>query len=112
LAGRDVADHLRKREGIARALLAFRGHAAIIAQSERNRIAFSRATIFKLTHYPKTSPGALSLLEREQGDAHRHDRDFREQNPELRTLSVAAWFSPTPEREPRHDTSPEHTGEA
>jgi len=33
-------------------------------------------------------------------------------NPELRTRSVAAWFSPTAEREPCRDTSPEQTGEA
>jgi len=33
-------------------------------------------------------------------------------NPELMTLSVVASFSRTTEREPRHYTSPEHTGEA
>ena len=53
LAGRDVANHLREREGIARAFLPSFRHATIIAQSERIRIAVSRCRIFKLTHYPE-----------------------------------------------------------
>ena len=33
-------------------------------------------------------------------------------NPKLRSLSVVTRFSQTPEREPRHDTSPNQMGEA
>jgi hypothetical protein len=40
------------------------------------------------------------------------DLSTSSKNPELRTRSVAASFSQSPEREPCRDTSPEQTGEA
>jgi hypothetical protein len=51
LTGGNIADELRQSDRIAWAFLAFRGHAAIIAQMERWRTTDSSVPNFKVTQY-------------------------------------------------------------
>jgi hypothetical protein len=61
LASSDVANHLGQRKRITRAFFPFLRHVTIIAQTERNRIASSRCSHFKLTHYPSIRGAYQSL---------------------------------------------------